>query len=385
MALVSYQGFDGLNNATDLVTGPFSSFSNVDLESGNSDTCLLQAIVTSTNARGGVGNCVAFNSSGFMGTSAGFLSSLTRGYGETISTAIVGAAVLLPSFTVSGSFSPNNMYACIGFKNAGVVQVLVRIDSSGAVTAWRVAPFSGTYYSGVLLGTSGSTISPTSYNYIELQATIGTGTSGSLIVRNNGAVILNLSGINTSADSTVNLTQAFVGLGAINGNINSGTNLVYFDDFVMLDTTGSAPYNTFLGDVRVQTVYPLAAGALTQWTPLASTNVSQVNETAMDSDASYNSSGTNGQIDLFTQSGLAVTPQTIFAVKVRLACRLDSAGGDTVAGELRSGGSNYAATAQAVLATYSYLDFVWTTDPATSAAWTKTGVNALQIGYNRVT
>jgi hypothetical protein len=195
---------------------------------------------------------------------------------------------------------------------------------------------------------------------------------------------LTVSGVNTSADGTVNVTQAYVGVVAQSGQLSGNPNMVYFDDLVLLDTTGGAPTNTFLGDVRVLTTFPTGAGNLTQWTPLASTNWSQVSETAMDSDTSYNYSGTNGQIDLFTQGGLAVTPLTIFAVKIRCASKLDSAGGDTLAGELRSASTNYVSAAQPVLSTYSYLDFIWTTDPGTGVAWTKTGVNAAQIGYNRV-
>ena len=377
MALVSYQGFDGLNNSTDLLAGPFNSFTYSNETGGNSDNPLVSIVVTSTNARGGVGNCVTFNTAG-TGTGASFHNRAIKGFNSTISSAIMGVAVIFPSSAISG-----NIYPTLGFANAGTVQLTVRMDNTGTVTVWRGRPNAA---NGTLLATSSTTLSPTSYNYLELQATIGSGTSGSFTVRANGVIMtgLNVSGVNTSGDGTANLTQAFIGPYTQSGGMTSGINFCYYDDMVMLDTTGVSPYNAFLGDCRVQTVYPVASGALVQWTPLASTNVSQVQETAMDGDTSYNASGTNGQIDLFTQGGISNAPLNIFAVKVRLACRLDSAGGDTVAGEVRSGGANYAATAQAALSTYSYLDFIWTTDPATSAAWTKTGVNALQIGYNRV-
>jgi hypothetical protein len=336
------------------------------------------ATVRSGCADMGCGSCVTMASAGSYSGSQNFHVTLTKGYGETISTAIMGCAVLFPAYTGSGFVFP-----CIGFKNAGVVQLSVRMDNGGNITVWRGVPYTG---QGTLLGTSGTTLSPTSYNYLEVQAVIGTGTSGSVTVRAGGVTILTLAGVNTSADSTVNVTQAYVGVvGATgSGNVPGTPNLCYFDDLVLLDTTGGAPTNTFLGDVRVLTTFPTGAGNLTQWTPLASTNVSQVQDAAMDSDTTYNYSGTNGQIDLVTQGGLSVTPLTIFAVKIRCASKLDSAGGDTLAGELRSASTNYVSAAQPVLSTYSYLDFIWTTDPGTGVAWTKTGVNAAQIGYNRV-
>jgi hypothetical protein len=373
MALISFQGFDGLNSAADLVTGPFSSATQT------LNPSYVTYYVNSANARGGVGKCVGVNVSVPGGNTIGNPGYLAfvKGYNETISAAIIGCALQLPTASPNFATPPSGF---LGFMNAGVFQCYVTVDQSGAVKAYRGVPGSGT-----LLGTSGSTVSPTSYNYMEVQAVIGTGTSGSITVRSGGATILTVSGVNTSNDSTVNLTQGVVGvIAGSTGTGISSADIAYFDDLVLLDTTGGAPANTFLGDVRVQTVYPTGAGALTQWTPLTSTNWSQVSETAMDSDTSYTVSGTNGQIDLFTQGGISVTPLTIFAVKIRLACRLDSAGGDTVAGELRSASTNYVATAQPVLSTYSYLDFIWALDPGTGIAWTKTGVNAAQIGYNRV-
>jgi len=78
-----------------------------------------------------------------------------------------------------------------------------------------------------------------------------------------------------------------------------------FDDVICNGTAGSG-LTDLISDRRIYTQYPVGAGVNTQFTPLSSTNQSQVNETGgMDSDTSYNSDSTAGHIDDFTHGTLS--------------------------------------------------------------------------------
>lgn len=91
--------------------------------------------------------------------------------------------------------------------------------------------------------------------YIEAKVKLSD-TVGSAVVRVNGVEVINQTNIDTKettgADDTIT-----------NIYIDSGGRY-YFDDLYIADTGGSAPYNNFLGDVRVYSLLPNANGDFSQ-------------------------------------------------------------------------------------------------------------------------
>jgi len=214
---------------------------------------------------------------------------------------------------------------------------------------------------------------PSVWNYVEMKATIHDST-GSVEVRLNGAAVISATGLDTQSTGNAQTTEVRFWQ-------------AYVDDLYVVDTTGSAPYNTFLGDVRVRTLYPDGAGSSTQWTPLSSTNVSNIDETGTaDDDTTYNSSSTPAQKDLFTFGNLPDVSGTVLAVQARWKARKDDGGTREARSVIKSAATTDNGPTEALGLTYvSYLGDVLTADPATSAAWAIAAVNAIEAGYELIT
>jgi hypothetical protein len=345
MALLVFEGFDSVNSVADLILGPFNS-----ILGGVNPT------IDPTNARTGSGQCIGLNGVASTGM------QLLKATGTSSSTIIVGAALIT-----------NNGKSFIAVYNGTVCQVSFACDTSGTMTVYRGLPSTG-----VLLRTAPTIVLASVYNYFELQVTVASGTGGSLTARANGAIVINLAALNTSVDGTSLTNQ--IGVGSTYTTVG---NAGYLDDLYVSDLTGSAPYNTFLGDVHVSTLFP-NANASVSWTPSTGANWQNVDDPAMDSDTTYNSSDTPGQTDLFTTPGLSSLPTTIFGVQVKMATRMETAGSDLIAAVVNSHSTIQIGASQPILSSYTYIDQLFLTDPFTTTAWTVAGVNAAQYGYKRI-
>jgi hypothetical protein len=125
-------------------------------------------------------------------------------------------------------------------------------------------------------------------------------------------------------------------------------------------------------------------GHSVQWTPLASTNVSQIDETLVDNDTSYNLSATVGQIDTFNPKNLGTTTP-ILAVQTVITARKDDVGARSISADIYDGSTDHInATAHGLLSSYTGFFDIYETDPSTSAQWTQAGFNARQFGYKMI-
>lgn len=386
MTINAWESWAGINSATDLVLGPMNVFTN----DGGSFQTLVGPVVTATGARRGVGKCIKLQtiSSFSGGQNWQCVYWLAKNLPATISTATVGAWwSMVNRIKLTG---------VMGFLNAGVWQGYLQLDSLGNLKYYRGAPGfttdSSTPSHGTLLGTASGSYSPDTFYCVECKMKAH-GTTGTVDVLVNGASVLSLTGQNTSADSTTNITQVALGLqvAAIEGAESSGNELVRFGEFYTGDTVGSAPYNDMAGLVassggfRVTPKSMSTNGTNHDFTPLTSTNVSQINETAMDGATSYNESATTGHVDTFVKTGLGQNPVSILGVQVKTALALDAAGANTLSHVLLSGGTVYPGTAFGADTTYKYYNTQWLTDPNGGVAFTQSRVDSIEPGYKRVT
>lgn len=153
----------------------------------------------------------------------------------------------------------------------------------------------------------------------------------------------------------------------------------WVDDLYVCNETGSAPYNTFLGDTRIVTLRPTAAGSSTQLTPDTGSNYARVNETPY-SAANYVSGSTPSLRDTYIMGDLPANVASIYAVQNNVIAKRTSTGAIAVKPAIKSGASVYYGTTSAVTtndATYTDLRI---TDPNTATAWTVGGVNAIESG-----
>jgi hypothetical protein len=217
------------------------------------------------------------------------------------------------------------------------------------------------------------------WNYVEFKVVIA-GASGTIQVRANGVDdIATFTGNFASANAdTLLLSAQGAGGGATTG---------YYDDVYVLDTTGAAPRNTFLGDVRVETLAPSAAGNSTVWTPNTGANYAAVDEmtgTYPDGDTTYVSSATPGDIDTYTYADLAApTDYAVFGVQTNLYARKDDAGARQIAPVRRQSGTDYVGSTVTLSTSYVYYSEIFNQDPV-AADWTVTNVNAQEFGVKEI-
>ncbi|AQV94744.1 hypothetical protein BJN34_12725 [Cupriavidus necator] len=255
--------------------------------------------------------------------------------------------------------------------DAGTIQCDLRLNVDGTLSVTR----NGTAVTG---GTSTLALSAGTFYYIEWKVTIADSIgANSCKVRVNGVDWITVA---TGQDlkSTANATANQVRLG-----ISASTLTLLYDDHYVNDQNGSVN-NDFLGDVRVDALYPTSDGANQAWTPsTAGAHWSLVDETAPNT-TDYVESGTAAQKDTYGMGDISHTPVSIFGTQVNIAALKDDAGARSLKPVTRSGGTDYSGTAQALATTQAYYSEVRETDPATSAAWTKTGFNAAEFGVECV-
>lgn len=221
---------------------------------------------------------------------------------------------------------------------------------------------------GTTIATGTTVLNANVWYYIELK----------LIVNGaNGSIEVHLDG-NTEIAAT---TPANFGSSAIDNVGLSGQagNTNDFDDIYLADTTGSAPNNTFLGVCRVTTPMPDGAGAHSQWTANgASPNYACVNEFPPDSDTTYVSSGTPGDLDSYTVADVD-GGATVFSVQTNHFAEKDDANTRQIAPLIRQSGTDYIGNTFTMSASYNFYQQIYNQDP-TGSAWTPNTFNGDQFG-----
>lgn len=266
-------------------------------------------------------------------------------------------------------FDATGANALFGLIDGSTEQISVRLNSSAQIILSR---------NGTTLGTSSFTVSPATWYFIELKATIANSISAdSCIVRVNGIEVLNLAaGTDTQATANAYANKLYI---AGPGSAIEVT-YTYIDDLYVCDQSGSAN-NDFLGDVRVDAIYPDGDGAYSEWTPsTGSTHYNLVDETAPNT-TDYVSSDTVGQRDSYTFADLpAITTVTVHGLQVNAAALNDDAGARSIATFARAGSNNQDGTGEALNTSQVYVRQISEINPNTSEAWTQGGVNGAQFG-----
>lgn len=225
-----------------------------------------------------------------------------------------------------------------------------------------------------LLATSSSAIPLNTWCYIELKTFIND-TTGTLELRVNGTTVATYTG-DTKQSSSLNTARTIRLAGGVYSNAYG-----YIDDLYVCDGTGTTN-NDFLGDCRVDTLYPNGVGNSAQFTPTGSaTNWENVDEIPPDEDTSYNASGTAGAIDSFAFTDATILNASVFGVQANILARKDDAGTRTLRAVARVNGANYEGSDQSLGDTYLNQQQIWALNPATSVSWTEADINAAEFGY----
>ena len=225
---------------------------------------------------------------------------------------------------------------------------------------------------GAVLASAQLSMLPNTWYYFEAWVVLAT-SGGRCQVRVNGTQVIDFTGntMNGGTNTTVDSFQI--------GTTNSSITDVY-DDIYVCDATGTTN-NTFLGDVRIQTLRPTANGTSTQLTPTGSVNNWQNTSDAPDVPTTYNSSSVSGNRDTYTMADLVASTGTVFGTQDNIHAYKTDAGAISIKPALLSGASlTYGSNALLSTASAQWYSKVHDTDPNTGLAWTPAGLNAAELG-----
>jgi hypothetical protein len=308
-----------------------------------------------------VGSCVIDPTAGRRG--GGAFTTTTGGRGNPGKTLAASYATLVAgvALNLSGPISGSGV---LWFADAGTTQVVVIFNADGTFSVKRGS---------TVLATSSVAIGYNAYNYIELKATIHP-SAGAIELRLNGVAIITASGINTRATANSSANGLYIGIDSNPGGSFNAT----FDDLYLCDTSGSTN-NNFLGDCRIDTLFPNADGTYSGFTPSTGTAHWSTVDDAMPNITDYVSAGVASTKDSYGFTDLT-SAASVFGVQVCNAALKDDAGARSVANLVRSGSTDAQGPTVALSTSQLIYTSIHETDPATSAAWTQSGVNAAQFG-----
>jgi hypothetical protein len=280
-------------------------------------------------------------------------------------TFIVGSA-----FMVESSYNAANI---LGFFSDTMVttHVWLGVNSNNAIVIRRG--------DGTVLGTSTSnTLIPGTWSYVEVKMTLGDGTAGSVIVRVNNTIVLNLVGIDTKNGGTKTVLESF-GWFASSGPTGTAFDV---DDVYCCNGAGTIN-NDFLGDCSVETLYPSGNGNYSQLLGSDGDSINNyllVDEPGTPNTTDYVGSAVDGQRDTYAFTDLTHVTGAVKGVAVRAYAAKSDTGGRSLSNVVRSGGTDAVLTAQGLGATYGMVANILEQNPVGPANWTIASVNAAEFG-----
>jgi len=356
MALLFYDGFEGLNAASANVAGITMRWANVN----DSGTVLLNDLSPPSP-------------SGY----AYRPGASTTAYIERSFTASVSGIVgfrLLP-FQASGAISSGVPF--LALIDGSSVHLQLYFTSTNALEVRRNTTVIATSAAGTI-----NTAAP-SWVYVELKYVIDD-TDGGVWIRVNGVDVLRVGAYAVSPTTLDTRDGGAAQVSIIRIRSTSAVILsrASFDDVYICDLTGSAPYNDFLGDVRVLEMLPDAAGDSAQFTPDSGNNWARVNETpGHNSDTSYVESDTGGHEDLYSTANPSSSATTVYAAKVVTVARKTAAGDRALELSLKSGSTTDRVSIGNLTDSYAEYTSTYLLNPdGTPGAWTIAALNGVQIG-----
>lgn len=157
----------------------------------------------------------------------------------------------------------------------------------------------------------------------------------------------------------------------------------HVDDLYLCDATGSAPYNTFLGDCRVEAIYPNGNGNSSQLDGSDGNQVDNyllVDETNSDDDTTYVESSDVGDKDTYAYGNVTPASGTVHAVQILPWARKTDAGARSIVSVARHSGTEEDSAAITLPSSYTYVtQDIRTTKPG-GGSWSISDVNNAEFG-----
>ena len=207
-------------------------------------------------------------------------------------------------------------------------------------------------------------------------------TTGSVEVRVNGEVVINLTNIDTKNGGTKAVFDGF-GIGPAQTQNNVHT---IIDDLYVCNGAGSVN-NNFLGDVAIETLYPNGNGSSSQFTGSdgnSTDNYLLVDEPGAVVLTDYVEDSVSGHKDLYTLSNLVRSSGPIYGIQVTSHLKNSDSGAVSGRVTIKSGATEADGADFPVVTTWKTARKIWDLNPDTAAAWSIAAVNALEAGVEVV-
>lgn len=314
------------------------------------------------------------NSGGGLGIVGGAGRRGTSGFQVISSSSYVNKTIppttsLIFGFSIKLGSLPSTSTLLLTLFDGSTQQCELRVNADGTLQVLRAA-------NTLTNGASTLALSTGVEYYIEWKVTIADSiAANSCKVRVNGVDWINVAaGQDTKAGT--NATVNSVRLGAFGTGIGTTT----FDDFYICDNSGSTN-NDFLGDVRIDTLFPSGDGNYSQFTPSTGTTHYTLVDESTPNTTDYNDGASVGDRDSYAMGNLsALASSTVYGVQVNAAIVKDDAGSKSATTFVRSSSTNADGASVALSTSQAYVSQVFETDPNGSVAWTETTVNAMEAG-----
>jgi hypothetical protein len=268
------------------------------------------------------------------------------------------------------SVAAANPFLRISQSNTGGASDTIRLQATSNY-AFNVTDNSGT----VLAATTNNAFTFNTWYHIELQVFCHT-TNGTVELRINGSTVASATDVNTATVSAILTYSALI--------ISSPGNVLYtplIDDVYICDGSGSTN-NTFLGVCKVVTLRPTSDAAPNNGTPsTGNDHYALLDEVKPDYSTSYISLTGNGDQEMFGYENL-VSTSPVKGICLTTLAATAGAQDTKLKSVMKSGNSSTSFTSKPILGSgyYTAVQHISETNPATSALWTASEVDAGTFG-----
>jgi len=269
---------------------------------------------------------------------------------------IIGCAIYANNWASGTGYSSG----IIKFSN-GSYDIVLNTTTAGTI---RVSRYSGWIYETEPVLKTGV------WHYLEAKCRIHN-TNGILEVRIDGRTVIDITG--DVCYGSVEQTH-YVDL---KGKYATDSRPTWFDDVYVLTDSGEAPTD-FLGDCKVDTIYPSGVGTHAEMTPSSGENYECVDEVILDDTDYVCFSGENGLRDCYDFQDVS-GETTIHGITVMRGCLLET--GNVYSRPLLNVyGNLYSGEEEVIGGTLGYDNKIYVTDPESGEVWTNEKINKYEFG-----
>lgn len=269
---------------------------------------------------------------------------------------------------VSQLTSPTSII-CFASGNSVSTGVLFSVGVDGSIVAAKGLSSSNRQ---VLGSSDPGIVSPQTWNHIEVRV-LNDPVVGEIEVRLNGEVVILLT----------NLELFSSALGSVGCYSYATPPLSFIDDLIVWDTTGDVN-NTFFGPARVAYIGLQGDEVGNQWSVTgAATGADALTEFAPDGDTSYISAAIIGMVSEFGIAELPPEAELIAGIYVTAMGKLATAGVGNSQISIVSNGQVQSGRDDPMTTAYTYRGNVFEKDPNTGLLWTKSGLEAAKLKFEK--